>query len=116
MECLQRVRAHLGSQQADELVEQGRRLSFEDTIELSLHGKTSGPPAGSSKAEASPADPLTEREREVAQLVAQGLSNREIATRLVISPRTAEGHVERILHKLDVGSRVQIANWVSRQA
>jgi predicted ATPase/DNA-binding CsgD family transcriptional regulator len=116
MECLQRVRTHLGSQQAEELVGQGRRLSFEDTIELALHGKTSGPSTADNKAEANPADPLTEREREVALLVAQGLSNREVATRLVISPRTAEGHVERILRKLDLASRVQIANWVSRQA
>ncbi|MEA2643587.1 MAG: hypothetical protein QOG08_613 [Chloroflexota bacterium] len=56
---------------------------------------------------------LTRREREVADLVAQGLTNREIATRLFISERTAESHVEQIRGKLGVHSRVQIANWVA---
>jgi len=54
---------------------------------------------------------LTPREREIAELVSQGLSNKEIAARLVISPRTAEGHVEHILAKLGVTSRAQIAVW-----
>jgi len=54
---------------------------------------------------------LTVREREVAALVAAGLSNKEIAAKLVISERTAEGHVERILGKLGFRSRSQIASW-----
>lgn len=54
---------------------------------------------------------LTAREREVAELVAQGLSNREIATRLVITERTAESHVQHILEKLAVNSRGRIAAW-----
>jgi DNA-binding CsgD family transcriptional regulator len=54
---------------------------------------------------------LTPREREVAALVASGLSNKEIAEKLVIGERTAEGHVERILGKLDFRSRAQIAAW-----
>jgi DNA-binding CsgD family transcriptional regulator/sugar lactone lactonase YvrE len=56
---------------------------------------------------------LTRREREVAILVGQGLTNREIATRLFISERTAESHVEQIRGKLGFHSRVQIANWVA---
>jgi DNA-binding NarL/FixJ family response regulator len=54
---------------------------------------------------------LTAREREVAALVARGNSNREIAEKLVISERTAEGHVERILIKLGFRCRAQIASW-----
>ncbi|WP_172383300.1 LuxR C-terminal-related transcriptional regulator [Streptomyces sp. MNP-20] len=54
------------------------------------------------------ADALTPREREVAALVARGLSNREIAERLVISKRTADTHVERILAKLDLASRADV--------
>ena len=54
---------------------------------------------------------LTAREREVAALVATGLSNKEIAEKLVISERTAEGHVEHILGKLQFRSRSQIAAW-----
>ncbi len=56
---------------------------------------------------------LTRREREVAILVAQGLTNRDIATRLFISERTAESHVEQIRGKLGFHSRVQIAAWVA---
>jgi len=54
---------------------------------------------------------LTRREREIAALVAQGLSNREIAGRLVIGPRTVETHVENILGKLGFTSRAQITAW-----
>ncbi|MEV5835476.1 LuxR C-terminal-related transcriptional regulator [Nocardia sp. NPDC052112] len=60
------------------------------------------------------AQPLTKRELEVAGLVESGLSNREIAQRLVISKRTADGHIERILAKLGFSSRAQIAAWVAR--
>src|SRR6516165_1598199 len=54
---------------------------------------------------------LTPREREVAELVAAGLSNRQIAERLVISERTAEAHVEHIRAKLECRSRAQVAAW-----
>jgi predicted ATPase/DNA-binding CsgD family transcriptional regulator len=59
---------------------------------------------------------LTRREQEVAALVAEGLTNQEIAERLVISQRTAEGHVEHVLRKLDFRSRTQIATWFAAQA
>ena len=52
---------------------------------------------------------LTPREREVADLIAEGFTNRQIATRLVISERTAESHVERIMDKLAVRNRAGIA-------
>jgi len=52
----------------------------------------------------------------VATLVGQGLSTRQIAERLVIAPGTARVHVERILSKLDVHSRAQLALWVARHA
>ena len=53
-------------------------------------------------------DPLTEREREVLALVAEGLTNEEIADRLYLSPATARTHVSRILAKLDVRNRAQL--------
>ena len=49
----------------------------------------------------------------MARLVAGGRSNKEIAAQLVISQRTAEGHVERILAKLGFTSRAQVAAWVA---
>jgi DNA-binding CsgD family transcriptional regulator len=55
---------------------------------------------------------LTERECEVAVLIAQGKSSRIIADELIVSERTIEKHVERILSKLGFTSRVQIAAWV----
>ncbi|HEX3650942.1 MAG TPA: alpha/beta fold hydrolase [Pseudonocardiaceae bacterium] len=57
--------------------------------------------------------PLTERELEVARLVADGLTNQAIASKLAIAPRTAEAHVEHIRRKLGVRSRAQIAAWVT---
>jgi DNA-binding CsgD family transcriptional regulator len=56
---------------------------------------------------------LTAREREVAGLIAQGMSNREIATALVLGERTVETHVTNILAKLSLGSRREIAAWAS---
>ena len=58
-----------------------------------------------------PESPLTPREREVVALVVQGRSNREIAEAMVISERTAENHVQRILTRLDLRSRAQLAAW-----
>jgi pimeloyl-ACP methyl ester carboxylesterase/DNA-binding CsgD family transcriptional regulator len=57
--------------------------------------------------------PLTRRELEVAGLVAEGLTNQAIASRLSVAPRTAEAHVENIRRKLEVRSRAQIAAWVT---
>src|SRR5579859_2480904 len=57
---------------------------------------------------------LTDREREVAKLLAHGMSNREIANELVISESTAEVHVKHILSKLGLRSRSQVAAWAAR--
>src|SRR5947207_6310596 len=57
---------------------------------------------------------LTARELEVAALVAEGLTNKEIASRLFLSERTAEGHVEHIRDKLGFRTRSQIATWHAR--
>lgn len=59
--------------------------------------------------------PLTRRELQIATLIHQGLTNKEIAETLIISPRTAEAHVENILIKLSFTSRAQIARWVAER-
>ncbi|MFI1919535.1 LuxR C-terminal-related transcriptional regulator [Nocardia sp. NPDC020380] len=57
--------------------------------------------------------PLTRREREIAELVSRGLTNKQIAAALHIAERTAENHVQHILAKLDFASRAQIAAWMA---
>ena len=74
---------------------------------LGFLGKPDGPGAGRGGAL------LTARETEVATLVAEGLTNASIATRLSVAPRTAEAHVENIRRKLQVRSRAQVAAWVT---
>ncbi|HTU73254.1 MAG TPA: LuxR C-terminal-related transcriptional regulator [Trebonia sp.] len=58
------------------------------------------------------ADPLTSRETQIAALVASGLSNREIAERMIISKRTVDAHVDHIFSKLGISSRVQLTVWL----
>lgn len=57
---------------------------------------------------------LTGRELEVARLVAQGLTDREVARRLFISPRTVDGHLRNIFTKLNLGSRAALVGWALR--
>jgi len=58
--------------------------------------------------------PLTRRQQEVAVLIARGMTNRQIAEHLVVSPHTVERHVENILDKLRLSSRIEIAVWMVR--
>jgi CRP-like cAMP-binding protein len=77
------------------------------------------PPAGArargGEGQAGASTPLTPREREVATLIARGLTNREIAAGLVVTERTAATHVEHILSKLGLRSRAQVAAWAAEQ-
>lgn len=57
------------------------------------------------------ANPLTQREREIAELISGGLTNRAIAGRLVLSERTIEGHVRSALAKLQLTNRTELAAW-----
>ncbi|SDX03572.1 non-specific serine/threonine protein kinase [Saccharopolyspora shandongensis] len=86
----------------------GAEYTLDELIRFALGER---PPAPSEEALVR----LTPREREVARLVAQGLSNRQIAEQLVISKRTSDSHIEHILAKLGATSRAQIAVWVAEQ-
>jgi DNA-binding CsgD family transcriptional regulator/tetratricopeptide (TPR) repeat protein len=88
----------------------GRALSAEQIVAEVLVDAQPLPASPAPTAEL-PADPLTPREREVVVLVAQGLTNRQIASALVITERTAENHLGHIFDKLAVASRTQVATW-----
>lgn len=108
------VRAVLGDAVFGTAVTQGRMMGLDDAVEYAMadpcveRRERAGMEAGTA---AKDQGPLTAREREVAALVSRGLTNREIATTLVISERTADAHVQNILNKLGFGSRAQIAAW-----
>jgi DNA-binding NarL/FixJ family response regulator len=58
--------------------------------------------------DATPTDELTPQERQVAQLVSEGLANKEIAARLFLSPRTIEYHLRKVFQKLGITSRAEL--------
>lgn len=109
-ETMSTVRARLGDRAFDAALRRGSELSTDDAVALAL--ERAAVPAPRTAADESG---LTRREREVAALIAEGLSNREIAARLVVAQRTAEGHVENILAKLGFTSRAQVAGWLAGQ-
>jgi predicted ATPase/DNA-binding CsgD family transcriptional regulator len=90
--------------------DRGQAMGRDEVLQFALRER------GERLSPATPRDSvLTRREREVAGLVALGLSNREIAQRLIISHRTVEGHVEHVLTKLCLARRSQIAPWLAGQ-
>ncbi|MFE4462492.1 response regulator transcription factor, partial [Nocardia tengchongensis] len=107
-DCMRTSRDALGPRAFDRARQEGAAMSLDSAVRLALDEPA---PA----AESAPPI-LTKRERQVADLVAEGLTNRAIATRLVISQRTAQGHVEHILVKLGFTSRAQIAAWVTEHS
>ncbi|NUR29108.1 MAG: AAA family ATPase [Catenulispora sp.] len=104
------AREAVGPAAFDAAFARGTGLTVEEAIALAV-GETVSPSGAPQRT----GTVLTRRELEIAELVADGLSNKEIATRLVISVRTAEAHVEHILTKLGFASRAKIATWVTDQ-
>jgi DNA-binding CsgD family transcriptional regulator len=99
-----RLRESLGHARFERAWNTGRTMTLEAAIAAALETPETAKGAAS---------PLTPREREVATLVAQGLTNREIAASLFISERTVDTHVEHILAKLQMRSRSQVAAWTA---
>jgi DNA-binding CsgD family transcriptional regulator len=89
--------------------EAGKRLSRATAIGLALDepARVTAPPSGDTGA------PLANREAQVARLVADGLGNKQIAARLLISEHTVDSHIRNIMNKLGVSARAQIAAWMA---
>src|SRR5436190_7722393 len=138
-EVLEFARGLLGASAAAALFAEGRETVAEDAVGFALGPDRDqplpGPAAAAEPAWTDPSrlatltgsgprqdtggahrgpTPLTPREHEIVMLIAQGLSNREIADELVISPATAARHVANILAKLGFSSRTQVASWATR--
>jgi non-specific serine/threonine protein kinase len=107
------ARATLGEPWFETLAAEGRAMTREEAIAYALATDDAASPLGNGTHAGSPsvAMPLTSREREVAVLIARGLSNREIARALVVTPRTADTHVMNIFTKLGLHTRAQVAAW-----
>ncbi|HET7420848.1 MAG TPA: LuxR C-terminal-related transcriptional regulator [Candidatus Dormibacteraeota bacterium] len=105
-DATERIQKKLGERRSEAIWKEGQELSDSRGLEYALG---SGQPAGADVSK--DAGPLSRREREVAAMVAAGMTNKEIAARLFIAERTAEGHVERIRNKLGVRSRTEVATW-----
>lgn len=104
------IEGQLGAAGAQRLRQSQSGLAKLEVVEVALGVRAA------ERASQPDASPLTKREAEVATLIAQGLSNRAIAERLVISHRTVDGHVERILAKLEFTSRTQVAAWATTRS
>jgi non-specific serine/threonine protein kinase len=116
--AVEAVRARLGTAAFAAARAAGQAVPLEQSVAEALgvpDAVTRRPGGKRPRARGDRGRPLSAREREVADLVAQGLSNREIAARLTITERTAENHVQHALTKLSFRSRVQIATWATAQ-
>jgi non-specific serine/threonine protein kinase len=104
-EAVERIRKKLGPRRSEQTWNEALAMTTSSALEYAVADSTSN------LEEAVDAGPLSRREREVTALVASGMTNKEIAQRLFIAERTAEGHVERIRNKLGVRSRTEVATW-----
>ncbi len=103
-EACRKARAKLGGRKSDAVWSDGKAMSAARALEYALGAEPT-------PSDAVDSGPLSRREQEVVAMVAAGMTNREIAARLFIAERTAEGHVERIRNKLGFRSRTEVATW-----
>lgn len=108
--CEKTLHECMPADQVRKAVDTGHRFDQDSVIAFALDEARPAEP-NPARGPATHRTILTRREGEVAALIAEGLSNKEIAWRLVISQRTAESHVDHILTKLGFTSRTQVAHW-----
>jgi predicted ATPase/DNA-binding CsgD family transcriptional regulator len=114
-QCDRDARRALGDRAYTAAFDHGSHFTLDEAVRYAV-GETGGKATvPAARPEQPGRGPLTRREQQIAALVAQGLSNKDIAARLVISQRTAESHVEHILTKLGFTTRTQIATWITER-
>ena len=101
----------VGQKSFDAAFARGRAMTIDEGVAFAVEDKQ--PPTPSPTVRAGPPAVLTRRQMEIARLVADGLSNKQIAARLFLSERTVETHIANILNKLGLNSRVQLGRWVA---
>jgi non-specific serine/threonine protein kinase len=111
------ARARLDEMVWETAFAEGKDMGLDQAVEYALsEGETGAPvPPAPDRLLADTSAALTRREKEIASLVAQGLTNRQIAFELSISEHTAATHVRRILKKRGLQSRAQIGSWLTQQ-
>jgi len=102
--------AALGASRFEAELAAGSRLSRDAAVRLALGEHA---PVAVAASNGAGGGLLARRETEVARLVADGLTNKEIGARLFISEHTVDSHVRSILNKLGASSRAQIAAWMT---
>ena len=111
--CESQVRAQLGTAAFDAAMTRGAAMSPERAL---AGGAQDRRPSSAPSQPAREIFQLTQRQWQIARLVAAGRSNKEIGLQLFIDSRTVESHVYNILNKLGLNSRAQIAAWVTERS
>jgi DNA-binding CsgD family transcriptional regulator len=112
------ARSRMDEASWDTAFAEGRTMGLEEAVEYALSEEettTASSQAGDRPLAYAQLPALTRREQEVAALVARGLSNRQIASEFHLSERTVENHVSKILRKLGLASRAQVAAWATER-
>ena len=102
------VRNAMGHSAFESAWSEGNALSIEEAVAYAQRGR------GERKRPSTGWDSLTPTELDVVRLVAEGIPNKDIATRLFVSPRTVQSHLRHVYNKLGLNSRVQLAQEAAR--
>jgi non-specific serine/threonine protein kinase len=101
----------LGQKPFDAAFARGRAMTIGEGVAFAVENRQRPAPAPAVRAE--PPAALTRRQLEIARLIADDLSNRQIAARLFLSERTVETHITNMLNKLGLNSRIQLSRWMA---
>jgi predicted ATPase/DNA-binding CsgD family transcriptional regulator len=104
----------IGQRAFDAAFARGRAMTIGESVAFVVADEQA--PKPTSRVKAAPDTKLTPRQLEIARLIAEDLTNREIADRLFLSERTVETHITNMLNKLGLNSRVQLSRWLAEEA